>query len=67
VLASFECRGAEILNVVLKDQFAVKVKDSATTFTEADFSDLWAEYDDGISGLAQVEDAKFDIVRSKEK
>jgi len=30
VLASFECRGAEIVDVVLKDQFTVKIKDSAT-------------------------------------
>lgn len=63
----FECRGAEILEVVLKDQFNVKAKGSGNTFEEADFSDLWAEYDDGIDGLVQVEDAKFDIVRSKDK
>ena len=53
--------------MVLGDQFSVKVKDSPTVFNEADFSDLWAEYDDNISGLATVEGQKFDIVRAKDK
>lgn len=53
-LASFECRGLEIMGAVMNDQFSVKVKDSPTVFHEADFSDLWAEYDDAISGLATV-------------
>lgn len=51
---SFECRGVEIVSVELQDQFSVHVKDSTTVFQNADFSDLWAEYDDKISGLAQV-------------
>ncbi len=29
----------------MKDQFSVQVKDSDTVFHNADFSDLWAEYD----------------------
>lgn len=55
------------MGVELQDQFAVKVKDSSTTFDNADFSDLWAEYDDQISGLAQVEQQKLEVVRGKDK
>jgi hypothetical protein len=57
----------EITEVIMPDQFIVKVKDSPTIFQEADFSDLWAEYDEVISGLATVEGQKFEIVRSKDK
>lgn len=65
VIASFECRGIEIVKVVLKDQYTVKVRDSSTVFHEADFSDTWGEYDDNISDLAQVDEQKLDVVRSK--
>lgn len=66
-IACFECRGLEILEVVMTDQFLVKVKDSATVFPDADFSDLWAEYDDATSDLATVDEQKFDIVKTKDK
>jgi hypothetical protein len=64
-VASFECRGLEIMNVILEDQFSVKIKDSPTVCHKADFTDLWAEYDEVISGLATIEQQKFDLVRSK--
>lgn len=51
----------------MSNYFTVKVRGSSNSFQEADFSDLWCEYDDNISAVAQVEDAKFDIVLSKEK
>lgn len=67
IFANVECRGLEISGIVMNDIFTVKVKESGTIFENADFSDLWCEYDDKISGVAQVEEQKFDIVRSKEK
>lgn len=51
----------------MSSYFTVKVRGSSNAFQEADFSDLWCEYDDTISAVVQVEDAKFDIVVSKEK
>ena len=49
----------------LRDQFWVKIKDSPTVFENADFSDLWAEYDEHVSGLATVEQQKLDVVKGK--
>jgi len=40
--------------VLMTDIFVVKVKESGTVFENADFGDLWCEYDDKISGVAQV-------------
>jgi hypothetical protein len=66
-LANFECRGLEILEVVMGEYFNVSVKGSNTVFDNADFTDLWCEYDENISAVAQVEDPKLDVVRSKDK
>ena len=66
-IASFECRGVEIKEVVMKDQFSVKVKDSPTVFHEADFSDLWTDYDEVLDGLATVKQQNFASARGNEK
>jgi hypothetical protein len=43
------------------------VKGSNAVFPNADFTDLWCEYDENISGVAQVEDPKLDVIKTKEK
>lgn len=67
VIANLECRGVEIKTIRFDDVFTVKVKDSDTVFENADFSDLWCEYDEKISGVAQIEEQAFEIVPCKEK
>lgn len=47
------------------DYFSVHVKGSNEVFGNADFNDLWCEYDENISAVAQVEDPKLDIARLK--
>ena len=49
------------------DYFTVSVKGSSAVFPHADFRDLWCEYDENISGVAQVEEPKLDVTRTKEK
>ena len=67
MLLNFECRGLEVVGVPLGDYFKVKVRDSPGEFDEADFTDLWAEYDDTLGEVAQVEEQKLEIVRNKDK
>jgi hypothetical protein len=43
------------LEVVMGDYFKVSVKGSNTVFDNPDFTDLWCEYDENISAVAQVE------------
>jgi hypothetical protein len=66
-IAEFECRGVEIMEIDMGEYFNVEVKDSGTIFEKADFTDLWCEYDDKISAVAQVEEPKLEVVRSREK
>lgn len=47
------------------DYFSVHVRGSNAVFDNADFNDLWCEYDENISAVAQVEDPKLDIARLK--
>lgn len=51
----------------MNDYFNVSARGSNTVFENADFSDLWAEYDEAISAVVQVEDPRLDIVKSKDK
>lgn len=64
-LVNFECRGIEITEAIMGDYFSVHVKGSNAVFDNADFNDLWCEYDENISAVAQVEDPKLDIARLK--
>ena len=51
----------------LGDYFKVKAKDSPGEYEEADFTDLWAEYDETLGEVVQVEEQKVEIIRAKEK
>ncbi len=66
-IAYFQCRGLEMIEVLIGDYFTVHAKGSDTVFESADFSDLWAQYDEKTSSVAQVEDPKLDLILFKAK
>ncbi len=65
-LATFECRGCEIIEWTPLEGIILVGEDSGTCFEDVDIRDVWMEYDEKTGAMCQLLEAvEFRIERNK--
>lgn len=66
ILATFDCRGCELINWVIpsEDVFARSLE-SDTIFENVDLNDVWMDYDEKSKGNCSLEGLTHQITRNK--